>query len=194
MELVSQDDYRNARARAQRVQGDLMVPCWIEELNQSSVFFLADTNSGLNKGDKVLLTVDGEKAALMIGEIVEIAPSDSWMRYEARLTQDPVAAAPGAEKRLLAKGLRGRLHHLDYEDDVKVLDVSTSGTGIICKRAFNPNALVSIDLIRGEQRMKVRGRVRYSIPLENGEFRCGIQFLSSNGIDKSALGWLALAA
>jgi hypothetical protein len=171
-----------------------MVPCWIQDVKDDKVFFLADTSSGLNRGDKVLLTVDGERASLMICEVVDITPSDSWMRYEAKLTQEPVKAAPGAEKRLLATGLKGRLHHLDYENEVKVFDISTSGAGIICNRAFNQNALVSIDLIRGEQRVKVRGRVRYSIPLEGGDFRCGIQFLSSNGIDKSSLTWLAEAA
>ncbi len=194
MEGITPDAYRNARARAQRLEGNLIVPCWVEELSDGSLSLLTEQNVQVQPGNRLFVTIEGEPTVMLIADVSSVKPYRKWLRMQTTFKPETVRSTKAVAQRLLTMDLKGTLQHLDTVLEIEVADLSTTGAAIICEQSFNQGALVELEMVRLGQRRTVRGRVRYSQKLGSKSYRCGIEFLRATRLEKSTLNWIVDAA
>lgn len=186
--------YRNARARAQRLEGNLILPCWVEELSEGGLTLLTEQGGQVQPGNRLFVTIEGEPTVMLMADVGSVKSHKKWLRIQTTFKPETVRSTKAVAQRLLTIDLKGTLRHLDTELAIEVADLSTTGAAIICEQKFNQGALVEIEMVRMGQRRTVRGRVRYAQKLGSKSYRCGIEFLRATRLEKSTLNWIVDAA
>jgi hypothetical protein len=195
MERITLSDYRNARARAQRIEGNLIIPCWVEDLSEGALSLLTEpTVAEIQAGNRLFVTVEGEPTVMLMAEVESVKPYRKWLRIKSSFKPETIRSTKSVAQRLLTIDLKGTLRHLDTLLEIEVADLSTTGAAILCSQAFNQDALVEIEMVRLGQRRSVRGRVRYAQKVGPQTYRCGIEFLRATQLEKATLNWIVDAA
>jgi len=185
-------EYRRVRARLQSFNGELLLPCWVQEITDKHVFLQTDNAGTLAAGQKVFVTIDGESSAMLLATVEKVEAVKSKTIVRAKIQQASLTGKT-KEKRLLAARVMGSLDFIDETYEVKVKDLSESGAAFVIDRDFKLDALVTLRLFCDGTKAELRGRIRYSVRVGVTEYRCGIKFLTATPLPKATLDWLTAA-